>query len=71
MTNYINQPFFIETIGTYSYIFKLFRKSVTFKLKFNTWIPLALILHLQLNYFAVAYHVKSLMLPSVFYVTTW
>jgi len=27
-------------------------------------------LHTQLNYFVVTYNVKSLMLPSVFYVTS-
>jgi hypothetical protein len=48
-----------------------FKKIVTFKLEFNIWIPLSLILHMQLNYFVVAYNVKSLILPSVFYVTAW
>lgn len=46
-----------------------FRKCVTYKLEFNTGISLSLILHWQLNYFVVAYNVKSLMLPSVLYAS--
>lgn len=59
MTNYNDQMYFTETNGTNKYIFELFTKFVTFKLEFNIRIPLSLILYLQLNYYVVAYNVKS------------